>query len=113
MEMQTEVHGDVAVVNVSGRLDITTAPLLETALKPIIEGETRALVVCLRGVDYVSSAGLRVLVSCARALKHDSRPLFVTAVQPYVHEVFEVAGLLEVFNLARDNDEALQALTAN
>ena len=77
MEIREElVEGDIVVVVVVGRLDPVTASQLEPPLLAAAEPPTRGLVLDLGGVDYVSSAGLRVLLMAGKRL-HERRAFFV------------------------------------
>ncbi len=80
-----------------GRLDTVTAPELEQALKDSLEGAT-SLTFDLAGLDYISSAGLRVLLSAHKAMASRGG-LKVTNVNEIVREVFEVTGFADILDI--------------
>ena len=104
---------DVAVVAPAGPIDYPNAQELERALAPILAPDatgTRALVLDLRDVGYISSMGLRVLMVAAKALRARNGRIAVAALQPVVVEIFDIARfghVVEVFPTVRD---ALAAL---
>lgn len=113
--MDIEVGGDaqVAVVAVSGRIDAYTAPDVEERLRQVLaEGATRHLVVDLEGTDYVSSAGLRVLITLAKRAMQNGFSLRLCALQEPVREVFDIAGFTRLFEI-RDSQEAAVAELAS
>ena len=89
-------NGNVLNIALEGRLDTTTAPELEGELKTSLDGVTE-LVFDFTKLDYISSAGLRVLLSAQKQMSKQGS-MKVTHVNEMVMEVFEVtgfAGLLE------------------
>ena len=93
MEITHKQNGTVAIVSIFGRLDTATAPQLIEYLDALIgEGNTQ-LVVSLAGLDYTSSAGLRVLLRAVKATRDRGGDLKVAAVQQNVNKVFQISGL--------------------
>lgn len=91
----TEAHeGDKLVVTVSGRLNTTTAPQLEARLGEIIP-DTEKMVLNFKDLDYISSAGLRVVLSAQKAMNRKSGTLIVQNVKPEIYDVFEMTGFLD------------------
>ncbi len=109
MNIETTSDGQVTVVTISGRLDATTAPAAESALNAAIEDGAVRLVAHLADLDYISSAGLRVLLATAKALSRKDGCIVLSALQPGVREVFDISGLLSIFAVA-DTVEAARAL---
>lgn len=101
MEWSQQVINSVGVLTVSGQIDAYSAPEIEKALTAIINEQGR-VVVDLAAVDYVSSAGLRVMLAGlkqARGLKDQAGDLRVAGLQPQVKEVFDIAGFTPLFKL--------------
>ena len=90
--------GTELTVTLSGRLDTTTAPQLEAELKSSLEGVT-ALTLDFKGLEYISSAGLRVLLSAQKAMLRQGK-MVVCNVNDTILEVFEVTGFSDVLTLA-------------
>ena len=84
-------------VAVAGRLDTTTAPQLEAELKGSLDGITE-LTMDLGAMEYISSAGLRVLLS-AQKIMNKQGEMKVTGANETVMEVFEVTGFSDILNI--------------
>ena len=80
-----------------GRLDTTTAPELEKELKGDLESATQ-LTLDFSKLDYISSAGLRVLLSAHKVMEKKGG-MVVTNVNEMVNEVFEVTGFADILNI--------------
>ncbi|MGQ0602741.1 MAG: STAS domain-containing protein [Anaerolineales bacterium] len=109
MQIATQEQGNVAVVAVNGRVDSATAPDLENALKKLVETEKTQIVLDLVDVEYMSSAGLRAMVSTLKSVKRVNGDLRVANPSPRVDEVLRLAGLTSIFSIYRSRDEAVQS----
>ena len=91
-----EVAGETAVVRAGGELDLSTAPALERAIEvPLADPAIRSIVLDLRGLRFIDSTGLRVVLTTDSRLRADGRRLRVIKGPPSVHRVFELALLEE------------------
>lgn len=97
MNMTKTQNGTELIIALEGRLDTTTAPELEQALKQDLEGAT-ALTLDFSRLDYISSAGLRVLLSAHKAMSRKGG-MKVTHVNEIVNEVFEVTGFSDILTI--------------
>ncbi|KQC05140.1 MAG: hypothetical protein APR55_05955 [Methanolinea sp. SDB] len=94
------------IIRLSGRIDATTAPGMEKELFSGIEEGTRAMIIDLEAVDYMSSAGLRVLLSALKKMKSVGGEVRLSSLQPHVREVFEMTGFSRLFTICADIDDA-------
>lgn len=97
MTINKTANGNELVLEVSGRLDTTTAPELENALNESLEGVTN-LTIDFKDLEYISSAGLRVLLSAHKKLAAIGK-MVVKNVNEVVAEVFEVTGFKDILNI--------------
>ncbi|MBR0146809.1 MAG: STAS domain-containing protein [Eubacterium sp.] len=97
MTINKEQNGSTLTVSIEGRLDTTTAPELEQELKAALNGVTE-LVIDLGKLDYISSAGLRVLLWAQKTMNQQGS-MKVTNVQEVVSEVFEVTGFADILTI--------------
>ena len=97
MEINKNLNGDALELKVIGRLDTTTAPALEAEIKNSIEG-LKSLVFNLEGLEYISSAGLRVLLSAQKSMNKQGTMKLVN-VNEVVMEVFEITGFVDVLTI--------------
>lgn len=88
---------DALTVALEGRLDTTTAPQLETELKDSLDGVT-ALTLDLAEMDYISSAGLRVLLSAQKRMNGQGEMKIIHAGEA-VMEIFDVTGFSDILTI--------------
>jgi anti-anti-sigma factor len=112
MRLDHARFADVLVLSPRGRVDHASAEGLKTALAPYLarcaQGQD-AVVLDLAGVDYISSAGLRVLMLAAKQARAQSGFLAVAAVQPVVQEILEISKFTLVLRVLPSVREAVAA----
>lgn len=84
-------------IALDGRLDTVTAPQLEGELRSSVNGVTE-LVFDLAGLEYVSSAGLRVLLSAQKVMNRQGE-MKITNVKPEIMEIFDVTGFIDILDI--------------
>ncbi len=99
MNIHKNTSGTAMTLSLEGRLDTTTAPQLEAELKRSLSGLTE-LVLDFGGLEYISSAGLRVLLSTQKAMNKQKGTLSIRNVNETVMEVFEVTGFVDILTIA-------------
>ena len=97
MTIDTTVAGTELNIVLEGRLDTNTAPELEAELKKRVEGIT-SLVIDIEKLEYISSAGLRVLLSAHKIMVKQGT-MVIKNVRDEVREIFEVTGFDEILNI--------------
>lgn len=114
MDLDEQLRDDgVIVLRPSGRIDHQTAPDFDAAMAPFMEQCTQGkgdLVIDLTRTEYMSSAGLRVLMIAARQIKATSGQIVLCALQPLMHEIIEVSRFNVIFDIYDSVDDALAAL---
>jgi anti-sigma B factor antagonist len=98
------------IVRITGSIDAKTAPEIGLALQPALGGR-RDVVVDFTSVDYVSSAGLRLLLVVYRKMQTESRRLVLAAVKDDIKQVMSHTGFLPFFTLAASESDALATLS--
>ena len=98
MEIKKTVSGDKLTLTLSGRLDTTSAPELQEVLIPELEGANH-VELDFAGLEYVSSAGLRVLLMGSKKAKEKGVNLTLINVSDDVMEVFEVTGFSGILSI--------------
>ena len=84
-------------VALEGRLDTVTAPQLEGELRTAVNGVTE-LIFDLDGLEYISSAGLRVLLSAQKVMNKQGS-MTIRNVKPEIMEIFDVTGFVDILNI--------------
>ncbi len=105
-----ELPNGVWIVLPSGRLDATSGHLLETALNKQLEASHSRLVVDMSAVTYISSGGLKVLLSARRAALKLGGNIMLVAVAPRVRKVFEISGFDTLFKMVASVEDAAAAI---
>jgi anti-anti-sigma factor len=106
MDIARDNDGDVAIFRLSGRFDSNAAGPAEADLGAALTGTPR-LVIDLSGLDYISSAGLRVMLVTARKVQQASGKLALFGLQPTVRQVFTVSGFDTIISIQPDAAAAL------
>lgn len=111
MEAQVEEKGDIIVVRVQGRLDAASSPQLEKRINSIIEAGHFKLILNLSGVDYLSSAGMRLMLSVSKKLKNLEGKVVACSLSEDVMDVIKMAGFHQVLELYPSEDESFNHLS--
>ncbi len=97
MTIEKNRIGDELTVCVSGRLDTTTAPELDTSLKDEFK-DLKKLVFDFAGLEYLSSAGLRVILSCQKTMNAQGS-MVVRNSNSSIREIFDITGFCDIITL--------------
>ena len=97
MEIIKSVNGSELTLKVIGRLDTSTSPVLESELRGSIEGVTD-LILDFEGLEYVSSAGLRVILSAQKIMNNQGK-MTLKNVNSDIMEVFEITGFSDILTI--------------
>jgi len=110
MDISTRTQNDVTLVALAGSLDSNTSPQAQQALDGILSGGAKKLVVDFTGLDYISSAGLRVLLGAAKRLKGAGSALRLFGLNETVREVFQISGFSTILAVFATEADALEGL---
>ena len=108
--MKVKTVEDVKVAVMESRFDAYLAKDVEAELAVLIEEGVQKLLCDFSPTEYISSAGLRVLLSTAKRLQKSGGKIVLCSLKPYVHEVFETAGFIRIFKIYDSEEEALKSL---
>ena len=97
MTIEKQLKGAAATLVVAGRLDTATAPELEKAVDEIVVG-LKELTFDMAGLEYVSSAGLRVILK-AQKIMNAQGSMKLTGVSDNIMEVFDITGFLDILTI--------------
>lgn len=97
MTITKQENGAELTLSLEGRLDTSTASLLDAELKESV-GDKTALILDLKKLEYISSAGLRVLLS-AQKIMNKQGSMTVMNVNESVMDVFEITGFSDILNI--------------
>ena len=97
MTINVERNFELVTLEITGRLDTTTAPNLEAVINEISE-DTKELIFNMAELEYISSAGIRVILSAYKKMNQSGGIMRIEKENDIVREVFEMTGLLEMLN---------------
>ena len=95
MTINVERDFELVTLEITGRLDTTTAPNLESVVNGLSE-DTKELIFDMSGVEYISSAGIRVLLGAYKKMNSNQGKIRIEKANDIVREVFEMIGLSEM-----------------
>lgn len=113
MELTERRAGKAVVLAPAGRIDMATADQLRERLIPLVQAAGKSgepVVLDFSGVDYISSAGLRVLMLAAKEARSSGGKIAVAALQPLVNEIFQISRFDKVLPCHSGVNEAVTAL---
>ncbi|MBP3633255.1 MAG: STAS domain-containing protein [Oscillospiraceae bacterium] len=97
MTIEKNLNGTELNIAIVGRLDTTTAPQLEATLKESFDGITK-LTLDFAGLEYLSSAGLRVLLAAQKTMNKQGE-MIIKNVNETINEIFEVTGFIDILTI--------------
>jgi anti-sigma B factor antagonist len=103
----SQTNNQITLVTAQGRIDSSTAGDLGAALTSVIDGGQHRIVLDIGGVDYMSSAGLREMVSALKKVRGADGDMRIAQVTERVYDVFELSGLNTIFQIFDSQAEAL------
>lgn len=95
-----------------GRIDSATGPAFEKDVLAKIDGGQRCLLLDFGDLQYISSAGLRIVLLAAKKMKTAGGKLALCSLNPQIAEVFEISGFARILDIHPSRDAALATLTA-
>ena len=113
MKMTPSQLGDAQVFSLSGRLDSEAAPEFEKQCLKEIKGETKTLILDLSPLEYISSAGLRTILSAGKALQAKEGKLVLCVPKGQTRQMVEAVGFHKIFTVVSNMEEAGRHVTGN
>ena len=107
MKVHEEREGDIVVLEPQGRCDSTTAPVLGERLTAVLTARGTRLVLDFRYMEYISSAGFRVLLLAAKHAEAAESRLVLCGITGKVRQLFDLAGFLDLLPLYASREESL------
>jgi anti-anti-sigma factor len=107
MNITTEETDGVTTVVFEGSLDTNTAPDAEAKLGELLTAGAAKILIDFAALDYISSAGLRVLLVTGKKLGSSGGSMRLCNLNETVDEVFEISGFSTIFNVFKTRDDAL------
>ncbi|MDN3506759.1 MAG: STAS domain-containing protein [Simkaniaceae bacterium] len=107
VEITAELEGDIHVVTLDGRIDAATTPVVEKKLANLLEASDKMAIDC-SGVDYLSSAGMRLFLSMTKKMAAKEGKLAFFGMTDDVMEIIKMAGFERILKIFSTKKEALK-----
>ena len=112
LDIQTLERDGVTIVKLKGRLDSETSQAADARLQPVQAQAMASWVLDLTEVTFVSSAGIRVVLTAAKLCRSHGGDLYLAGLSPQVMQVFRISGLLGFLHVSDTPDAAAAAIVA-
>jgi anti-anti-sigma factor len=110
MDIEKVEREGIVCLKIDGRLDAKTAFDAEARVKEVLGEGRRQLLFDLSGMDYISSAGLRVILMAVKALRSKKGQVVLCGLTPYVKEIFDVSNFSSIIPIADTVETGLQQM---
>ncbi len=110
LNVKIEEQKNRKLVRLEGRLDATTTPALEVKISKVLEENKQFMLIDFSKVDYLSSAGMRLLLSATKKIKAHGGKLVFCAMSDEVMEIIKMAGFERILAIYPTEEEALKAI---
>ncbi len=112
MKLSVKDSGKLLAVSLAGRLDAGSSPEVEKALAEAIAGCQGGMVMDMTSLEYISSAGLRVMLMAAKRMQQKGGKLALFGLSENVKDVFDISGFSSVFKIFSNAQEACASVEA-
>lgn len=111
MEITQKEENGIVSISIEGRLDADSSPEAETVVKDALAGQTTRVLFDLSELEYLSSAGLRVLLSAAKEMRRRNGKIVLCSLNEFVKEIFEVSGFQSLIPIADSVESGIEVLS--
>lgn len=109
LDIDVEEKKNAIILRLTGRLDAFSSAVLEKKFSQLLEKKIKTILVDFSDVDYLSSAGMRLLLSATKQMKEIKGKVVLFALQDDVLEIIRMAGFERILSIATDEKSALEA----
>ncbi len=110
MQIDINDQSNALIVSVAGKMDAITAPKLEKAISKDVEGAEKSIILNFENLNYISSAGLKVVLYSAKQLKINQQDLLISGLNGAVKNIFELSGFSSIFKIFKTVEDALKKI---
>ncbi len=111
MEISQKEENGIIFFAIKGRLDADSSPEAETVVKDALKGQTSRILFDLASLEYLSSAGLRVLLGAAKEMRQRDGKIVLCALNAFVKEIFEVSGFQSLIPITDTVESGIEILS--
>jgi len=108
MEFKEQIYGDVNVISVEGNIKGGQGVInLHSTIKGCLESKTDKIVVDLKGVEWMGSVGIGILICCLTAVKNAGGDMRLSGINDKIHELLQMTKLDKIFDIYPDAQKAV------
>ena len=111
MEITQQEKNGIVSISIIGRLDADSSQEAEKVVKEALAGQTNRVLFNLGDLEYLSSAGLRVLLSAAKEMRRRDGKIVLCSLNEFVKEIFEVSGFQSLIPIAESVESGIEVLS--
>jgi anti-anti-sigma factor len=111
MEIIQKEENGIVSIEIIGRLDADSSPEAEKVVKDAIKDQTTRILFNLASLEYLSSAGLRVLLGAAKEMRRRDGKIVLCSLNEFVKEIFEVSGFQSLIPIADTVESGIELLS--
>ncbi len=111
MEITQKEENGIVSIDMQGRLDAESSPEAEKVVREALEGQTTRVLFNLGALEYLSSAGLRVLLSVAKEMRRRDGKIVLCSLNEFVKEIFEVSGFQSLIPIVDSVESGIEVLS--
>jgi anti-anti-sigma factor len=111
MEIVQKEENGIVCIEIIGRLDADSSPEAEKVVKDAIKDQTNRILFNLASLEYLSSAGLRVLLGAAKEMRRKNGKIVLCALNEFVKEIFEVSGFQTLIPITDTVESGIELLS--
>ena len=110
MEVIARVQDGICILTLNGRLDASSSSEFREKILQLIEDGTKKVILDCENLDYISSAGLRVVLEATKEIKRNEGKIMLCALQDYIKELFEVVQFDAFLPIGNTLEEAIKTI---
>ncbi len=110
MEITNRKEGKAVIMTIKGRMDAITAAEFDRETGNITGSGERLIIIDMSGLDYISSAGLRSILTASKRLKGEGGDIILTSLKNVVRDVFEISGFSSILPIYDSVETALSKI---
>ena len=111
MEITQKEENGIIFISIKGRLDADSSPEAEKVVKEALAGQVARVLFNLDELEYLSSAGLRVLLSAAKEMRRRDGKIALCSLNEFVKEIFEVSGFQSLIPITESVESGIEVLS--
>jgi len=107
-----QINDSIHLVEVQGEIDVYTSPRVKETVNELIEGGKYNFAINLEGVRYIDSTGLGVLIGALKKVREHNGRIVLICTNPQIKKIFNITGLIKIFEIYKDEEEATKSFVA-